>query len=278
MLMVDSLTFGIFTSFANQGSALLRTNRLYCPDLPAPGHQFTLPEQQASYVGKVLRLKANDDLYVFDGKGGEYHARIVSVERREVMLELDAVINNRKESPLWIELGQVISRGDRMDYAIQKSVELGVSCISPLFSERCEVRLDAGRQKKRRQHWQQIVFSASEQSGRAMTPLVNQPVSFDAWLTAIEADVKLIFHPCDQHMTSHQHINGAPMLPPTSVTPNKVAILIGPEGGFTDNELQHCLAKDFIPLVLGPRILRTETAPVVALTFLQQRWGDIVVG
>ena len=156
-----------------------------------------------------------------------------------------------------------------MDYAIQKSVELGVHSVSPLFSTRCEVRLDPLRQEKRKQHCQQIVFSACEQSGRAFTPEVQTPAILETWLTSVDADVKLVLHPAGNLG------NGPGPLPPAGELPDSVAVLIGPEGGFSAQEIQLCRTQGFRCLTLGPRILRTETAPVVALTFLQQRWGDL---
>lgn len=247
----------------------MRFNRIFCPELPANGVAFELPEKQANYVGGVLRLRTNDAISVFNGKGDEYIARIISVGRKQVTLELGEMVNNTRESPLTVELGQVISRGDRMDYAIQKSVELGVSAISPLFSERCEVKLDPRRLAKRSLHWQQIVYSACEQCGRSLTPTVNQPQYLAEWLATAAADLKIIFHP------HHQQKDGSNLLLPNGEIPERIAILIGPEGGFSDQEVVLSEQNGFTSLTLGPRVLRTETAPVVALSFVQQRWGDL---
>lgn len=247
----------------------MRTHRLYCPQLPLLGETFELSAEQGNYVGKVLRLQLDDCLHVFDGHGKEYQASIQQAEHRKIVLKLLQPVANDRESPLNIELGQVISRGDRMDYAVQKSVELGVKMISPLFSARCEVKLNAMRQEKRQQHWQQIVFSACEQSGRAFTPTVNTPVDLETWLTKVTAELKLVLHPANplNQDSAHQGLS-------SDKAPKRIAILIGPEGGFSDKEIAHCTDHGFRCLTLGPRILRTETAPIVALSFLQQCWGD----
>ena len=247
----------------------MRLHRIFCPELPANQSLFELPEKQANYVGAVLRLRTDDVMHVFNGKGDEYFTRIVSVNRRHVLVALGRRIINTKESPLIVELGQVLSRGDRMDFAIQKSVELGVSLISPLLSERCEVKLDPHRMTKRRHHWQQIVYSASEQCGRSLTPQVRQPQALTDWLVSAEGDVKFVFHPQQtSHVNEGLHFGNQP-------EPDKVILLVGPEGGFSEKEVNLARQHGFQTMTLGPRILRTETAPIVALSFVQQRWGDL---
>jgi len=212
---------------------------------------------------------------VFDGRGTDFSAEIVSIDRRRVVIQLGEIQTNDAESPLTIELGQVISRGDRMDYAVQKAAELGACCLTPLLSERCEVKLDQQRQAKRRQHWQQIAISASEQCGRPVIAKINPITALDEWLHGPDNILKLVFHPAKNFQISAINLsNGVDELPEPGQPPENIAILIGPEGGLSDREVDNCTARGFIPITLGPRILRTETAPVVALTWLQLRWGD----
>ena len=174
-----------------------------------------------------------------------------------------SLTNTRRESGLTIELGQVMSRGERMDYAVQKATELGVTRIVPLFSERCEVKLSSERQDKRQQHWQQVAISACEQSGRSRVPEIAQPQPLSQWLTQCHSALKLVLHP-DAAMPLAQR-----------QAPASVALLIGPEGGLGDQEIAQARAAGFDSLQLGPRVLRTETAPVAALAVLQYLWGDL---
>lgn len=154
-----------------------------------------------------------------------------------------------------------MSRGERMDWAIQKATELGVAQITPLFTERCEVRLNDERAQKRLEHWQQIAISACEQCGRSKVPVIHAPQLLKDWQASVQADLKLVLHPVAQSLTQH-------------ATPHTLAFLIGPEGGLTEGEVAQAAEYGFQPARLGPRVLRTETAPVVALSVAQQLWGD----
>tara|TARA_R110000782_G_scaffold102686_5_gene189917 strand:+ start:36 stop:506 length:471 start_codon:yes stop_codon:yes gene_type:complete len=156
-----------------------------------------------------------------------------------------------------------MSRGDRMDWAIQKVVELGVNQITPLMTERCEVKLQGERADKRQAHWQQVAISACEQCGRSVIPTVYPPVTLDMWMTDLQADLKLVLH----HRTEESL---ARLQPPASL-----ALLIGPEGGLSDDEITRAQTNGFKPTRFGPRVLRTETAPVAALALAQHLWGDL---
>lgn len=147
-----------------------------------------------------------------------------------------------------------------MDWAIQKATELGVAELTPIVSERCEVRLKDERADKRLAHWRQIAISACEQCGRSVVPIIHAPVALQDWLT-LDADLKLVLHPLADPIASHQR-------------PDSLAFLIGPEGGLSDSEIDQARNAEFLPARLGPRVLRTETAPVVALSVAQQLWGD----
>ena len=184
------------------------------------------------------------------------------MSKKSVRVELRESIAGLSESPLRIHLGQGLSRGERMDWAIQKATELGVSAITPIVSSRCEVRLKDERADKRMAHWRQVALSACEQCGRSVLPLINPPQELDTWLQQIEADLKLVLHPVAAPLQSHDK-------------PNSLAFLIGPEGGLSDAEVDQAKAAGFHSARLGPRVLRTETAPVVALSVAQQLWGDL---
>jgi 16S rRNA (uracil1498-N3)-methyltransferase len=162
---------------------------------------------------------------------------------------------------LQIHLGQGLSRGERMDWAIQKATELGVTEITPIFSDRCEVRLKDERADKRLLHWRQVAISACEQCGRSRVPVIHPPVLLAVWLKQTEAELKLVLHPVAEPLVSH-------------AKPATLAFLIGPEGGLSDAEVEQAKDNGFHAARLGPRVLRTETAPVVALAVAQQLWGD----
>lgn len=220
-----------------------------------------LPEAQAHYLSRVLRLTVGAAVQLFDGSGQEYIGELTSVTKKAVQVELHESLVGLPEPSLQIHLGQGLSRGERMDWAIQKATELGVAEITPLFTERCEVRLNDERMQKRLEHWQQIAISACEQCGRSKVPVIHVPQSVKDWQASVAADLKLVLHPVAQPLTEH-------------AAPNTLAFLIGPEGGLTDAEVAHAAEQGFLPARLGPRVLRTETAPIVALSVAQQLWGD----
>ncbi|MCM2319895.1 MAG: 16S rRNA (uracil(1498)-N(3))-methyltransferase [Pseudomonas sp.] len=238
----------------------MRLSRFFV-DLPLSLGQHPLPEAQAHYIGRVLRLAVGDAVQLFDGSGQEFVGELVEVGKKSVQVELREQFAGQTESPLRIHLGQGLSRGERMDWAIQKATELGVAEITPLVSKRCEVRLKDERADKRLAHWRQIAISACEQCGRSRVPTINPPLSLDDWLAQTAADLKLVLHPVAEPLASHAR-------------PASLAFLIGPEGGLSDAEVRLAQQAGYHPARLGPRVLRTETAPVVALSVAQQLWGD----
>ncbi len=241
----------------------MRIPRIYHPAAFPAGSEFALCEEAANHVGRVLRMNAGEALELFNGDGCNYPARISRVEKKAVYVEAAAGSLNPTESPLQLHLGQGISRGDRMDFAIQKAVELGVSAITPLFTERCGVKLDAERAEKKREQWQKMVISACEQSGRSVVPVVHPLLSLDKWLAQDDECLKLTLDPW-----TDATIKG---LAPT----DKVRLVIGPEGGFSDAEIDATRAAGFQPVRLGPRVLRTETAALCAIAALQLQLGDL---
>ncbi|WP_374288343.1 16S rRNA (uracil(1498)-N(3))-methyltransferase [Pseudomonas fluvialis] len=238
----------------------MRLSRFFI-DAPLSLGQHTLPEAQAHYIGRVLRHAVGDALQLFDGSGQEYRGALIEVSKKAVRVELSEQLAGLPESPLHIHLGQGLSRGERMDWAIQKATELGVAAITPIVSERCEVRLKDERADKRLAHWRQVAISACEQCGRSVVPQIHAPQLLADWLAQQNADLRLVLHPQAEALTSHPR-------------PASLAFLIGPEGGLADSEVSQAQAAGFLGARLGPRVLRTETAPVVALSVAQQLWGD----
>ncbi|WP_163557845.1 16S rRNA (uracil(1498)-N(3))-methyltransferase [Halomonas sp. NO4] len=227
------------------------------------GGDVVLPEGAARHVARVLRLGSGAPLTLFDGAGREACAVLVEASRKQVVARVDAIEAGRGESPLAVHLGQAIAKGDRMDFAIQKAVELGVAAITPLYTAHGEVRLKGERAAKKLAHWQAVAASACEQCGRATLPPVHPPMGLADWLAGRDEALRLVLHP------------GTTGAFERSEAPGDAALLIGPEGGLAEEEVAAALAAGFAPLALGPRILRTETAPLVALSLLQHRFGDL---
>jgi len=241
----------------------MRISRLYLPQALAEGAVLRLDDESAHYLRTVLRLKKGADLTVFNGDGREYSAQVANVGRDEVRLEIGDGRTRDAESPLAAHIGLGISRGERMDLAIQKAVELGVTRITPLFTEHCVVRLDDARRGNRRQHWQKVARSACEQCGRNHVPEVEEPAELRDWIVRQEG-LRLFFDP-------HGAVGLKDLPPPEGC----VSLLSGPEGGFAAAERLLAREAGFIPVRLGPRILRTETAVLAALSSIQALWGDL---
>lgn len=238
----------------------MRLSRFYSQRPLALGTQY-LPEDTAHYMSRVLRLQAGAQVQLFDGSGTEFIGQLTEVGKKTVQVELTQQQQGLAESPLQVHLGQGLSRGERMDWVIQKATELGVHALTPLLTERCEVRLNDERLQKRLQHWQQIAISACEQCGRSRLPLIHPPQSVAAWQTSVDAELKLLLHPEAHPLSQHPR-------------PNSLALLIGPEGGLSAAEVEAARAAGFQGVQLGPRVLRTETAPIAALSVANYLWGD----
>lgn len=243
------------------------TTRLYVPGELAPGRACTLPPTQAHHALAVLRLKAGDAVTLFNGDGDEYDAVIGSAAKRAVSVTVGDRRPAARESRLEIALGQALSSGERMDYTIQKAVELGVASIQPLAAARSVVRLDAERAAKRVTHWQSVVVAACEQCGRNRIPLVAPVAGLDRWLAQPLARQAAVL----RVLLSPEAETRLRDLPAPA---GAVVLLAGPEGGFTRDEETRAQAGGFTPVRLGPRVLRTETAAVAALAAMQTLWGD----
>ena len=241
--------------------------RLYYSGELEPGRAYALPSSQAHHALRVLRLKHGDTLTLFNGDGAEYPARIERVLQREVTVKVQDRPAVGRESPLEVALGQAIAAGERMDYTIQKAVELGVAAIQPLAASRSVVRLSAERAERRMAHWQAVAIAACEQCGRNRLPSVAAVAPFERWLAqfAARADATrgLLLTP-----------RGGKRLRDLERPAHGVVLLAGPEGGLTAAEEAMAHRSGFVPVSLGPRVLRTETAAVAALAALQALWGD----
>lgn len=245
----------------------MRIPRLYLPGDYQPGQILELTKEQVHYALNVLRLKAEHPLEVFDGEGHQAQAQLHILNKREAQVTLSEIKQPKTESPLNTLLVQGISRGERMDYSLQKAVELGVSTIQPVFSERCEVRLDSQKAEKRRLQWQALVVSACEQSGRCVVPIVHPLITLNDWFADHPQQPGLVLDPYAQQTL----MTFTPEQPQTSA----LALLIGPEGGLSEAEVEQAKTQGLTPVRLGPRILRTETAAPAVLSLLQAQWGDL---
>lgn len=228
--------------------------------------ELVLDSDKARYLGRVLRLHVGDELSVFDGNGNEFTAVISSMGKTGVTLSVLEKTATETETRLRVHLVQGVSRGERMDFVVQKAAELGVKRITPVLTEYGIVRLDASRANKRRDHWQKVAASACEQSGRVRLPLIDTPISLQNWFgnKAEQVDMELILRR-----------DAATPLARIDAPVTKVCVLIGPEGGFSEAEFEQADATGFLPVSLGPRVLRTETAAVASLAILQSLWGDL---
>lgn len=247
----------------------MRISRLYLPTPLVADSEIALDDRARQYVLQVLRLKSGAPLLIFNGEGDEYTARLGLTNKRQATVLLGEQQYPVRESPLAIHLGLGISKGEHMDFAIQKAVEMGVTEITPLFSQHCVVRLDEKRIHNRLHHWQAIIISACEQCGRNRLATLHRPVDFSLWIKtgntgANDADIDLILAP-QAHQTL-AHIQPAPQ---------HLRLTIGPEGGFSKEEIEAASSAHFIDISLGPRILRTETAVIAGLSALQTLWGDL---
>ena len=243
----------------------MRNPRIYQNSQFTVNTTVTLSDDAFGHVVRVLRLKEGDCITFFNGEEAfQYSAILCNVSKKSADANITERIENNTESPLNIHLGQGISRGDRMDFTLQKSVELGVNTITPLFTERCGVKLNAERLEKKRQQWQKIVVSACEQSGRASVPIVAEPMHLEEWLAQETSALKINLHPKAQHSIMNLPIENT-----------RVRLLVGPEGGLSDEEIAKANQHDFHDVLLGPRVLRTETAALTAITALQCRYGDL---
>lgn len=241
--------------------------RMYFPGELAPGRLCTLPPRQAHHALQVLRLTKGDPVILFNGDGVEYAAVVLEASRARCALNVTGQEDVDRESPFAVTLAQAVSGGERMDYTIQKAVELGVAAIQPLETHRSVVRLSAERAPKRLAHWQAVAIAACEQCGRNRVPRIPPLARLDAFLAARAAS-----------STGEQRVLLSPRatrgLRELGRPAGAIVLLAGPEGGLTPGEERAAVAAGFVAVRLGPRVLRTETAAVAALAAMQALWGD----
>jgi 16S rRNA (uracil1498-N3)-methyltransferase len=240
----------------------MRIPRIYTPQILEVNATIQLEPSAAHYVATVLRMKAGRALVLFNGEGGEFKGELKTINRKNVVVELNEFNDCEKESPLSIHLGVSLIKSDPFDWLLQKATELGVNKITPLITEWTDVKITPERIEKKMKHWQQVIIHACQQSGRTKVPSMDSPLSIEHWLEQVEVDCKLVLHPYDSNP-----LNQSPV-------PGSVAVLVGPEGGLTDDEVKLAHQYQFKSFSLGPRILRAETAPLVALSLVQHAFGD----
>jgi 16S rRNA (uracil1498-N3)-methyltransferase len=242
----------------------MRIPRIYHPNALNVGQTVELDSDAANHVGRVLRLSVDAQIILFNGEGGEFVAKLVESGKKKVIAQIETFDDKCIESPLKIHLGQGISRGDKMELTIQKAVELGVTEITPLFTERCGVKLSGERLEKKLQQWRKIVVSACEQCARNTLPVIHQPKSLDQWASEQTDELKLNLHP-----RASYSINSLPE------PVHGIRLVIGPEGGLSDTEIEFASQQGFDEVLIGPRVLRTETAGLTVISALQTRFGDL---
>jgi 16S rRNA (uracil1498-N3)-methyltransferase len=245
--------------------AVMSNLRFFSTEDLVIGAAVKLSENAAIHATRALRLNVGDEIHLFNGDGFDYACELIAVKKSEVIAKVNARQARDTESPLNITLLQGISSGDRMDYSIQKAVELGVKQIQPIATERSVVKLSAERAQKRLEHWQNIVISACEQCGRATIPQVLTPTTLANWLSTNSASTatRILLNPI-----------GAKRLAALEKPSGEIQLLIGAEGGLTQVEINLAISQGFQSVILGPRILRTETAGPTAIASLQSLWGD----
>lgn len=240
----------------------MRIPRIYLDQILDSGNTIQLSAEAHRHVVNVLRLREGDRLIVFNAQGKEFNAHIDKIEKKQTAITIEQQQENNTTSLLHIELGISLIKNDKLDFAIQKAVELGVACITPLAADRSTIKLDSKREIKRQVHWQGIIQNACEQSGRNILPELNSLQTISNWLDS-STTPGIIFEP--RATLSLDKLKSS----------DKIRIVIGPEGGFNKQELERITRHGFNQVKLGPRILRAETAAITAIAALQLLWGDL---
>ncbi len=247
----------------------MRITRLYYSGKLSLDSNVSLDHRQSHYLYGVLRLSVGRSIILFNGTGGEYYGHIQTIAPKNTIIALESYQSGIPPSPTHIELGQSLLRAEKMDYVLQKSVELGVNCITPLLTERNDITLHPQRIKTRLSHWSGIIISACEQSGRTDIPTLLPPQTLTDWLATPRDAYTLLCQPSATQSLADL-VQEIPQIP-------RIAMLIGPAGGFSGEEQKKATLAGCLPLSLGPRILRTETAAMTALSLLQYLYGDLAM-
>ena len=240
----------------------MRVSRIFTQQVLTSGATVNLEQRATRYLSQVLRLRSGDKIVLFDGSGGDFQAELTRCDRKACIARVASLTRQEQPTELQLHLGIGVSRGERMDFVIQKSVELGVTAITPLLTERSLVQFRSDRREKRMSHWQGVLLSACEQSGRSLIPTLHSPAALPDWFVAHRNGL----------MLDHRVTRTLPELPHPGMSLN---LLVGPEGGLSQAERWQASAAGFTAVRLGPRVLRTETAPLAALAAIQVLWGDL---
>ncbi len=236
--------------------------RIHCDLRLGPGAQFSLSAEAAQHVAKALRLKTGDTIVVFDGRGGEYDATITRIDKEHVDVKVGAWRDVDRDPPIRLGLVQGLPEADKMDWIIQKAVELGAAWIQPIVCDRSVVRLSGERAARRESHWHRVAIAACEQSGRNRVPDVRPTLGFQSWIAVPASTPRWVLTPGAEPIVAKNHPGEA------------VELLVGPEGGLSEREQELALSQGADPVALGPRVLRAETAPIAALAAIHALWGD----
>ena len=241
----------------------MRIPRIFTPQTLIENTLIELDEHAANHVARVLRMTAGRELILFNGqRPSHFKAIIEETSKKRVSVSITNEIQNQNESPINIHLGQALSKGDKMEFTIQKAVELGVTEITPLWTEHCDVKLNAERLEKKHKQWQGIIISACEQCGRDVLPKLNPATKIQSWLSEVNADEKWVLDPRGNKQSKAK-----------SEVADAV-IAVGPEGGLSQIEIELACQNGFSSKLIGPRVLRTETAALTAISLLQYQYGD----
>lgn len=242
----------------------MRQTRIYQPGQYQQGDTLELNESPAHHLATVLRARVGEELFLFNGKQKEFKAKITAIQKKRVQVLVGEAIDNQRESPLQIHLAQAICKGDKMDWVLQKATELGVQIFTPILSSRAASDLsDDKRREKKMKHWEGVIIHATEQSGRNQLPVLHTPKTLEQFLPTIVSGSKWIMTP-----------GSSETLRTTKIIDQQITVMVGPEGGWSDSELLNAQSQGFLPLSLGPRILRTESAPIAIISVLQYMAGD----
>jgi len=228
--------------------------------------EYLLTAENHRHVVQVLRHKVADTIILFNGEGGEYLATLIEVTKKQTRVFIESYSPVNRESPLKMTLALALIKSERMDFALQKAVELGVTRLQPIMTQRTVIKIKANRLDKKMQHWEGVMIAACEQSGRTSLPICNAPISLEKYIQDPGFQPGLVMLP-----EASVRINDLTALDNTP----KINLLVGPEGGFTEEEEQLMRQSDITPVSFGPRILRAETAAIAGLTACQQKWGDL---
>ncbi|MEO1582251.1 MAG: 16S rRNA (uracil(1498)-N(3))-methyltransferase [Pseudomonadota bacterium] len=245
----------------------MAAKRIYIDTGIAPDAKHTLSPEQAHYIGRVLRARIGDTLELFDGQGHSTTAEVLTLGKREATVLTSGVVFADDRSPVSMTLLQCLSRSYKIDLVVQKAVELGVDRVVPITSERSLMRLDEAGGAQKQTHWMKVAIAACQQCGRRFLPTIATPLSLDAALRKVRAEQRLVATPGASHTLTSKLEQPAPA---------DTAILVGPEGGFSRDEIDAAVAAGWVRVSAGRRVMRTETAAISLLSIIQHRWGDLV--